>query len=266
MTPGRGGGLGSAGAAGSRGSAGGRKMGFLEAQIRRAAGEDIPVYNNMTADVEESSDTKSQNGDKNNSEVTGDIRDQSGLNPRRIRGFGGLQRNNNSQAESPSLNDMRARQSAIVAKVMTFYKRKSTLVIEMYEGCFYKQKPRWDQIANFIYKDLCPMDDLRKAVKDVQLHPVKMLIFIRFAEDRFRDYIVSKIRHKEGIIWSDYKVKVKGYSLDSEVKFIRLLGISPETEASEIIKVFKDDGIGDVVEIRKGLLDNSRLPGVTNGT
>ena len=100
----------------------------------------------------------------------------------------------------------------------------------------------------------------------MQLHPVKMLIFIRFAEDRFRDYIVSKIRHKEGIIWSDYKVKVKGYSLDSEVKFIRLLGVSPETEASEIIKVFKDDGIGDVVEIRKGLLDNSRLPGVTNGT
>ena len=61
-------------------------------------------------------------------------------------------------------------------------------------------------------------------------------------------------------------MKVKGYSLDSEVKFIRLLGVSPETEAAEIKSVFEEIGIGDIVEIRKGFLDSHRLPGVTNGT
>ena len=84
------------------------------------------------------------------------------------------------QAEAPSLNDMRARQGASVAKFMTFFKRKSSLVIEMYEACFYREKPKWDQIAEFIYTDLCPTSDLRKSVLDVQLHPVKMLIFLRF--------------------------------------------------------------------------------------
>ena len=130
-----------------------------------------------------------------------------------------------------------------------------------YQLCLYM-----DQIANFIYSDLCPTDDLRKAVKDVQLHPVKMLIFVRFTDDKVRDHIAAKLRSPQGITWSEYKVRVKGYSLDSEVKFIRVLGVSPETEANEIIEAFKGAGIGDVVEIKKGFLDSTRLPGVTNGT
>ena len=148
-----------------------------------------------------------------------------------------------------------------MAKFMTFFKRRSTLVIEMYEACFYKNKPKFDQIANFIYSDLCPTDDLRRAVRDVQLHPVKMLIFVRFSEDKFRDSIAAKIRSDRGIVWSEYKVKVRGYSLDSEVKFIRLLGVSPETEPQEIKQAFKEAGIGDIVEIKKGFLDSARLPG-----
>ena len=93
-----------------------------------------------------------------------------------------------------------------------------------------------------------------------------LLIFIRFSEDKFRDQVVSRIRSQEGIVWSDYKVKVKGYSLDAKVKFIRLYGVSPETGEDEIVKVFKDVGIGDVIELKKGFLDSVRLPGVTNGT
>ena len=62
-----------------------------------------------------------------------------------------------------------------------------------------------------------------------------MLIFIRFSDDQIRDEIVERIRL--GVMWKAYKVKVKGYSLDAEVKYIRLLGASPETEACEIKKV-----------------------------
>ena len=115
------------------------------------------------------------------------------LNPRRERGSESQGQGPVNRVETPSLNEMRVKQGAIVAKFMPFFKRKSTIVVEMYESCFYKEKPKWDQIADFVYKDLCPTDDLRKAVKDVQLHPVKMLIFIRFSEDKYRDLVLLSV-------------------------------------------------------------------------
>ena len=168
--------------------------------------------------------------------------------------------------ETPTLNELKAKQGAIVAKFMTFFRRKSTCVIEMYEKSFYKQKPTWDKIADFVYNDLCQTPEMRKEVKDVQFHPVKMLLFVRFSEDRFRDEVIAKIQSAAGLIWSDYRVRVKGYSLDAQVKFIRLLGVSPETGEDEIKRSFAEAGIGEVIEIKKGLLDVNRLPGVTNGT
>ena len=92
----------------------------------------------------------------------------------------------------PSLNDMRARQSAIVAKFMTFFKRKNTLVVELYETAFYKAKPTWDKIADFLYNDLCNTDELRAGLKDVQFHPVKMLLFIKFKDEKLRDETVQR--------------------------------------------------------------------------
>ena len=97
---------------------------------------------------------------------------------------------------------------------MTFFQRKCTLVIEMYEASFYRQKPNWDRIADFIYNDLCKTSELRMAVQNVQFHPVKMLLFIRFSEEKFHEDIVAKLQSAEGVIWFDYRVKVKGYSLE----------------------------------------------------
>ena len=188
--------------------------------------------------------------------------DGSGLNPSRVRGFGSSM----NRATTPSLNDMRARQGAIVAKFLTFFKRKTTLVIELYVNAFYRAKPTWDKIADFIYNDLCNTAELRAGVKDVQFHPVKMLLFVKFKEERLRDETVQRIKSPQGVIWTSYRVKVKGYSLDAEVKFVRLLGVSDEIGADEIKKTFSDQGIGEIVEISKGMVDNERLPGVTNGT
>ena len=185
-----------------------------------------------------------------------------GLNPNRNRGFGQATMN---RASMPSLNDMRARQNAIVAKFMTFFKRKNTLVVELYETAFYKAKPTWDKIADFLYNDLCNTDELRAGLKDVQFHPVKMLLFIKFKDEKLRDETVQRIRSPQGIIWTSYRVKVKGYSLDAEVKFVRLLGVNDETGADEIKKTFSDQGIGEIVDIKKGFVDNEKLPGVTNG-
>ena len=182
------------------------------------------------------------------------------LNPTRFRGFGG------ARMETPTMSDMRAKQGAIVARFMTFFQRKFSLVIEMYVGAFYRQKPNWDSIAEFVHTDLCNTPDLRKEVKDVQFHPVKMLLFIKFSGESCRDAVVQRVQSAEGVTWGEYGLRVKGYSLDAEVKFIRLLGVSPETGEEEIKKTFLEVGIGEVTEIKKGWLDARRLPGVTNGT
>ena len=170
--------------------------------------------------------------------------DNSGLNPHRLRGFV------TNRIETPSLSEMKARQGAIVARFMTFAQRKSSLVIELYNGVFYKQKPTWDKIAEFVCNDLCATSEHRQTVKDVQFHPVKMLIFVKCASDKGRDELVSRLQSKEGIVWKDYRVKVKGYSLDASVKFIRVLGVSPETSEKEIKRVFLEVGIGTVIEIK----------------
>ena len=141
---------------------------------------------------------------------TGGFQSNAVLDPRRPRRF----ENVTTRVETPSLNDMRAKQGATVAKFITFLKRKSTLVVEMYETSFYRQKPNWDRIADFVYNDLCKTAELRKAVLDVQFHPVKMLLFVRFSDERLRDDTVARLQSAEGVIWTDYRVKVKGYSLD----------------------------------------------------
>ena len=54
--------------------------------------------------------------------------DGSGLNPNRIRGFGVQQAvggRGGGRLETPTLNEMKAKQGAIVAKFMTFFRRKT---------------------------------------------------------------------------------------------------------------------------------------------
>ena len=161
---------------------------------------------------------------------------------------------------------MKAKQGAIVARFLTFFQRKSSLVIELYNASFYRQKLMWDRIADFVHNDLCDTSDVRAEIRDVQFHPVKMLIFVKFSDEEWRDKVVDKLQSADGIVWNDYGVKVKGYSLDAEVKFFRLLGVSPETSEEEIKRTFLTLGIGEVIEIKKGFIDEKLLPGVTNGT
>ena len=190
------------------------------------------------------------------------VGDGSGLNPSRQRGFSGVF----PRIDTPQLSDMKAKQGAIVARFLTFFQRKSSLVIELYNASFYRQKLMWDRIADFVHNDLCDTSDVRAEIRDVQFHPVKMLIFVKFSDEEWRDKVVDKLQSADGIVWNDYGVKVKGYSLDAEVKFFRLLGVSPETSEEEIKRTFLTLGIGEVIEIKKGFIDEKRLPGVTNGT
>ena len=52
------------------------------------------------------------------------VRDGSGLNPNRVRGFGSQQQQvgaRGGRLETPTLNEMKAKQGAIVGKFMTFF-------------------------------------------------------------------------------------------------------------------------------------------------
>ena len=49
---------------------------------------------------------------------------------------------------------------------------------------------------------------------------------------------MMKVQSQVGLKWSSYGFRVKGYSLDAQVKFIRVLGVSPETNEAEIRSTF----------------------------
>ena len=186
-----------------------------------------------------------------------------GLNPNRQRGFGAgapIRR-----IETTTLNDMRARQGAVVGKFMNFMQRKNTVVVDLYDKAFFAKRPTWEQLANFVYNDLCANDTLRGDLVDVQLHAVKMLLFLKFKSEQIRDEVAVKLQNRNGVMWTEYQVSVRGYSLDAMVKVITVLGASPETDEEEIKAAFQEAGLGEVIEATKGLLDPRRLPGVTNG-
>ena len=89
-----------------------------------------------------------------------------------------------------------------------------------------------------MYNDLCPTDVLRQSIEDVQFHPVKMLVFIKFKNEGAKNQVVNRLKSGQGILWSEYGVHVRGYNLDANVKQIRILGISPETSAEDIKQTF----------------------------
>ena len=116
-----------------------------------------------------------------------------------------------------------------------------------------------------MFNDVCNDEASRSSLVDVQLHPVKMLLFVKFSSEEARDAVNERVQSPLGVVWSSYRVRVKGYKLEAQVKRIALLGASLETTEEDIKASFAEAGIGEVVEIRKGLVDPKRLPGVTDG-
>ena len=153
---------------------------------------------------------KGRNSDSQSGMSGGD-----GLNPTRQKGFGAAA---SRRIETPTLNDMRARQGAVVAKFMNFMNRKNTIVIDLYDKAFYAKKPTWETLANFVYSDLCPSAGLRSEVLDVQLHPVKMMLFVKFKSENSCDQVAGRLQAQNGLRWTDYGVNVRGHSLDATVK------------------------------------------------
>ena len=81
-------------------------------------------------------------------------------------------RRHQQRNDAPSVAGLQLQRSTTVSKFLTFFQRKNTVVVEIYSQAFYARRPTWEDMAEFVYKDLCPEDRLRKDLLDVQLHPV----------------------------------------------------------------------------------------------
>ena len=44
-------------------------------------------------------------------------------------------------------------------------------------------------------------------MEDVQFHPVKMLIFMKFSDEKWRDAVMARVLSPGGVRWSGYGVK-----------------------------------------------------------
>ena len=152
-----------------------------------------------------------------------------------------------------------------IKKFLSFYKRKNSLCVDLYLPAFYQKKPTYDDLAEFVYSVLSvggssPPQLIRAGVLDIQLHPVKKLLFIKFSEQKIRDEVV--VRLQSGLVWPAFDTTVSGWSMDKPVERVRVLGTSPETGEAGIRQVMGQ--YGEMLEVQRGST-SKKLPGCMNG-
>ena len=85
-------------------------------------------------------------------------------------------------------------------------------------------------MAEFVYSVLSvggtsPPQLILASVLDIQLHPVKKLLFIKFMEQKIRDEVVGRLQ--SGLVWPAFDTTVTRWSLDKPVERIRDAGYKP---------------------------------------
>ena len=91
-----------------------------------------------------------------------------------------------------------------IKKFLSFYKRKNSLCVDLYLPAFFQAKPSYENLAEFVYSVLSvggtsSPQVIRAGVKDIQLHPVKKLLFIKFSDEQIRDEVVRRLQ--AGLAW-----------------------------------------------------------------
>ena len=176
------------------------------------------------------------------------------------RGFkgGGGNKGGLSQQQHQNARDKREE----IKNFLGFYKRTDSVCIDLYQPEFFRRKPTWEEMALFVSQQLCLTPQLRAALKDIQLHPVKKHLFIKFRDTNSRDVVAGKL--KTGVDWPAFEANVHGWAMDKPVIVVRLHGVSPESTKQDIQNVM--DQYGEVLDVEIGFISKKLLPGVTNGT
>ena len=149
-----------------------------------------------------------------------------------------------------------------IKNFLGFYKRTDSVCIDLYQPEFFRRKPTWEEMAIFVSQQLCVTAVLKSSLKDIQLHPVKKHLFIKFKDTVSRDLVADKL--KAGVDWPAFEAKVHGWAMDKPVIVVRLHGVSPESTKREIADVMAQ--YGEILDIDIGYISKKLLPGVTNGT
>ena len=152
-----------------------------------------------------------------------------------------------------------------IKKFLSFYKRKNSLCVDLYLPAFYQKKPSYEDLAEFVYTVLSVGGTssphlIRAGVLDIQLHPVKKLLFIKFNDQKLRDEVVGRLQ--AGLAWPAFDTTVTGWSMDKPVERFRVLGTSPETDEAWVRQVLGQ--YGEILDAQKGFI-SKKLPGCTNG-
>ena len=173
-------------------------------------------------------------------------------------GGGGGFRGNNQNHQQQNIRDKREE----IKNFLGFYKRTDSVCIDLYQPEFYRRRPSWEEMAVFVSQQLFLSATLKASLKDIQLHPVKKHLFIKFRDTLSRDMVATKL--KTGVEWPAFEAKVHGWAMDKPVIVVRLHGVSPESTKQEIEAVMVQ--YGDVLDADIGYISKKLLPGVTNGT
>ena len=152
-----------------------------------------------------------------------------------------------------------------IRKFLNFYKRRNSVCVDLYQPAFYSRKPNWEDLAEFVYSVLAEggtssPQQVRAAVVDIQLHPVKKLLFLKFTDQVIRDEVATRLQ--SGLTWPAFATTVTGWGMDKPVERIRVLGASPETDERGVRSIL--GAYGEILEARKGII-SKKLPGCTNG-
>ena len=149
-----------------------------------------------------------------------------------------------------------------IKNFLGFYKRTDSVCIDLYQPEFFRRRPTWEEMAIFVSQQLCLSGPLRAALKDIQLHPVKKHLFLKFKDTGSRDQVASKL--KSGVEWPAFEATVHGWAMDKPVIVVRIHGVSPESSKQDIQGVMNQ--YGEVLDVEIGYISKKLLPGVTNGT
>ena len=144
---------------------------------------------------------------------------------------------------------------------LTMFKRKNCVVIDLSRPEFFRRKPSMSEIGDWVGDHLCQEEDLMAAIQDVQLHPLRCNIYIKFSETGVRDRVADKLLR--GVQWPDWNVTVYGGALDKPITVVRLKGVNPDTKEEEIRNTMEE--YGKVVGVRRGVLCR-RFPGISDGS
>ena len=114
-----------------------------------------------------------------------------------------------------------------IRKFLNFYIRKNSVCVDLYQPAFYAKKPNWEDMAEFVYSVLSVGGKsspqlIRAAVRDVQLHPVNKLLFMKFTDKSIRDEVAA--RPQTGLVGLAFTTTVSGWAMDRPVERIRVLG------------------------------------------